>query len=101
MSDEDTSVKNSLKWAKLNRNLFRDFLQERYGKKIAEKMINFIEVTFAPLNRMDFNSFVRLFRDFVKGGVTIHAKFCFNVFKGTHTNCVCEHDLYSMFESFK
>jgi len=34
---------SALRWSKLNKNLFKNYLQERYGKRIAERMVVFID----------------------------------------------------------
>lgn len=48
---EDTT---SLRWCKLNRNSLKNFLSDRYGRKIAERMTNFIEGNIGTLFKIDF-----------------------------------------------
>ena len=64
MSDDGSA----LRWAKLNRNLFKLFLQERYGRRLAERMVSFIDGQLFPIARIEFKLFVKLLKDFIKGG---------------------------------
>jgi hypothetical protein len=51
ISDEGTNVK----WCKLNRNMFKNYLQERYGKKLSDRMVLFLDTNFGILLRSPFD----------------------------------------------
>ncbi len=67
MSEDESA----LRWSRLNKNSFRTFLSDRYGRKIADKMLNFLELQFGSLYRMEYKSFIKLVKDFLKGGPNI------------------------------
>jgi hypothetical protein len=94
MSEEETS----LKWCKLNKNSLKVFLSERYGKKISERMLIFLESSLSSFFRIDFKGFVKLIRDFVKGGPALHLRFCFASLNISGNGKLCEHDLFTMLE---
>eukprot|EP00347_Sterkiella_histriomuscorum_P000292 403376443 len=95
---EDDSV---LRWSKLNKNNLKQFLQDRYGKRVSERMLSFLENTFGSLYRIDFKTFVKLLKDFVRGGPQLWLRFAFNSFNITGNGMLCEHDMFQILEQFK
>ncbi|CDW83717.1 UNKNOWN [Stylonychia lemnae] len=92
---------SALRWSKLNRNTFKQFLQDRYGRKISERMITYIEANFGTLYRIEFKAFIRIIRDFIKSGPATWQKFTFTSFNITGNNQLCEHDMFQILEQFR
>lgn len=42
MCEDDSGIR----WSRLNKQSFKQMLSERYGKKISERMVAFIEKTY-------------------------------------------------------
>lgn len=76
-------------------------LAERYGRKISDRMIAFLEQVYGQLNRIDFKQFVKIVRDFIRGGPQVHSKFCFYAMNLTGNGKICEHDLFQILEQYK
>ena len=89
MCDENFSIK----YARLNRNQFKQFLQDRYSKVVGEKICIFLENQFATLYRIDYNSFINIILDFINAGPEMHKKLVFACLSITNTGRICEHDL--------
>ena len=64
--------KCEIKYARLNRNLFRQFLQDRYSKVVGEKILIFLENQFSPLYRIDFKGFCSIIMEFINYGPEIY-----------------------------
>lgn len=90
MSEDQTS----LRWCKLNRNAMKLFIQDRYGKKISDRMIIFLESNLGTLFRIDYEQFNKLIRDFIKGGPNFYKNFCFFSMNITGNGKLCEHDMF-------
>ena len=97
MSEDDSAIR----WAKLNKNAFRSFLQERYGKKMGEKMVQFIDTNLMQVFRNDFKSYVKMIRDFLKGGTSLWNKFAFHILNMASNGKLCEHDMFQILDHYK
>jgi len=64
MSEDGTNVK----WCKLNRNYFKMHLSSRYGKKITERMLYFLDTNFGIFLRTPYEHYSRMLKEFIKGG---------------------------------
>lgn len=56
MSLQETNI--SKKHARLNRNAFKQFLEDRYSKNVGEKLMIFLETQFNSMFRADIFSFI-------------------------------------------
>lgn len=92
---------NSIKWCKLNRVLFRTNLSARYSKKLADRIMTFLESNFGSLLRATYDTYSRMLKDFVRGGGPLWRKFLFFVFNLSGNDRLCEHDLFQILEQFK
>lgn len=97
VSDES----NSVKYCKLNRNMFKAHLQKRYGKKLSDRMLLFIDTNYGILLRTPYDVFSKFLKDFVRGGSSVWRKFAFHVFNISGNEKLCEHDLFQILELFK
>ena len=61
-------------------------------------MITFLENNFGTLYRIDFKAFIKIIRDFIKGGSLTWQKFAFTSFNITGNNQLCEHDMFQILE---
>lgn len=59
---------NNVKWCKLNRNLFKNHLAERYGKVLTERIMHFLDTNFGIILRSPYDVFTKMLKDFVRGG---------------------------------
>ena len=91
----------SIKYARLNRCILKQFLQERYSKFVTEKILTFLENEFVPLLRIDFRGWCIMLMDFLNAGPELHKRLLFACLGLTNTGRICEHDLYSIMESFR
>ena len=93
-SDEGSSVK----FCKLNRITFKANLAVRYGKKVAERMLMFLDTNFGIMLRSPFEQYVKMLKEFVKGGPVMWRKFAFFCFNITGNEKLCEHDMFAILE---
>ena len=85
---------HNVKWCKLNRNLFKNYLQERYGKKLSDRMLLFIDTNFGILLRWPYTTFTKVLKDFVRGGPSMWKRFAHFVYNFTGNEKLCEHDMF-------
>jgi hypothetical protein len=64
ISEDGTNVK----WCKLNRNTFKAHLSSRYGKKVTDRMMHFLDTNFGIFLRTPFEHYSKMLKDFIKGG---------------------------------
>ena len=64
MCDENYSIK----FARLNRVVFKQFLQDRYSDFVGERILSFLENEFVPLLRIDFQGWCRMLMDLLNAG---------------------------------
>lgn len=64
-------------------------------------MLILIEAQFGSLYRMDFKTFVKLIKDFIKGGPLIWQKFAFAAYNFSANGKICEHDMFQILEQFR
>ena len=64
ISEDGTNVK----WCKLNRNIFKAHLSSRYGKKVTDRMMHFLDTNFGIFLRTPFEHYSKMLKDFIKGG---------------------------------
>jgi len=91
----------SIKYAHLNRSIFKQFLQDRYSRFVGERIIAFLDNEFVPLLRIDFRGWCTVLMDFLNAGPELHKRLLFACLGLTNTGRICEHDLYSVMESFR
>lgn len=85
---------SNYKWCKLNRNLFKQHLQARYGKKLTDRILLFLDTQFGIIIRTPYEVFSKMLKDFVRGGASLWRKFAFHVFNVSGNEKLCEHDLF-------
>lgn len=64
-------------------------------------MLSFLDFHFGPLLRLSFDGYLKLLREFCKGGPMLWKKFAFCVFNFSGNDKLCEHDLFQILEQFK
>jgi len=64
-------------------------------------MITFLDSKVHSLYRMDFKGYVKMLKDFIRGGPKLYKKFLFFVLNDSGNGKLCEHDLFSLMEQFK
>lgn len=87
-----------MKFCKLNRIQFKNSLTARYGKKVTERMMLFLDTNFGILLRSPFEHYIKMLKEFVKGGAVLWRKFAFFCFNVTGNDKLCEHDMFSILE---
>ena len=90
MSEDDSA----LRWCKLNKNTFKNYLADRYGKKVSDRMLNYLESTFGNFFRIDFQTYLKYLKDFLKLGQKAWINFAFQAFNITANGKICEHDMF-------
>ena len=85
----------------MNRIQFKNSLTVRYGKKVTERMILFLDTHFGILLRSPFEQYVKMLKEFVKGGPTLWRKFTFFCFNLNGNEKLCEHDMFAILEQFR
>lgn len=66
----------------------------RYGKRLTERMIHFLDVNFGIQLRTTYDVYIKMLKDFVRGGFSMWRKFAFHVFNVAGNEKLCEHDLF-------
>jgi hypothetical protein len=94
MSEDGSSVK----WCKLNRATFKTHLSLRYGKRVTDRMMYFLDTNFGIFLRTPFDHYSKMLKDFVKGGPLMWKKFAFTVFNVNANDKLCDHDMFSILE---
>lgn len=68
----------NIKFARLSRQAFKEFLQRRYTKLVGERIMLFLENQFLSLYRIDAIGFCNVIRDFVNAGPECYKKLLFS-----------------------
>ena len=68
---------SGIKFARLKRTAFKQFLADRYSNAIGERILLFIENQFNSLYRIDFNGFIGVIMDFLNAGPDCYRKMLF------------------------
>jgi hypothetical protein len=61
----------------------------------------FFENHFGALSRSSYESYVKILKEFVKGGPVMWRKFAFFCFNLGGNDKLCEHDMFGILEQFK
>jgi hypothetical protein len=85
---------NNVKWCKLNRNLLKNHLIIRYGKKITDRILLFLDTNFGLVVRLQYEIFTKMIKDFIRGSFSLWRKFAYFVFNVSGNEKLCEHDLF-------
>jgi hypothetical protein len=85
----------------LNRITFKSSLAVRYGKKVTERMILFLDTHFGILLRSPFDHYVKMLKEFVKAGPVMWRKFAFFCLNIAGNEKLCEHDMFAILEQFR
>ena len=64
MCDENYSIK----FARVNRVVLKQFLQDRYSNFVGERILSFLENEFVPLLRIDFTGWCQMLMDLLNAG---------------------------------
>jgi len=91
----------SMRHARLNRNSFKQFLQDRYSKLVGEKLILFLETQFNSLYRAEFSGFLQVITDLLHAGPECYKKMLFACLSLSNPGRICEHDIFTLMEQFK
>jgi len=97
ISDGESNVK----FRRLNRPLFKSFLQQRYSDLVGERIMLFIESCYGSLYKIDFYSFLQIITDIINAGPEGYQKLVFACFGLSNPGLICEHDVFTILEEFK
>jgi hypothetical protein len=64
-------------------------------------MLLFLDTNFGPFNRSPFDHYMRMLKEFVRGGPIMWRKFAFFIFNISGNEKMCEHDMFAILEQFK
>jgi hypothetical protein len=91
----------NIRFARLSRQAFKEFLQRRYTPHVGEKIMLFLENQFLSLYRIDIHGFCNIMKDFLNAGPDCHKKLIFSCLSRQNQGRICEHDLFNLIEHFK
>jgi hypothetical protein len=94
MSEEGSNVK----WCKLNRNSFKAHISSRYGKKVMERMMYFLDTNFGIFLRSPFDHYSKMLKEFVKAGPIMWRRFAYQAFNISTNDRLCDHDMFTLLE---
>lgn len=92
---------SSIKHAKLDRPVFKQFLQDRYSKLVGEKLLQHIENSINPLYRADYPSFLQVIIGILNAGPDCYKRMLFASLSLTNPGRICEHDIFTLMEQFR
>ena len=87
-----------IKFARLKRGTFKQFLQDRYSKYVGDRILLFLENQFNSLYRIDYNGFLGVILDFLNAGPECHKKMVFACLSIQNPGRICEHDIFTLLE---
>lgn len=91
----------SKRHARMNRNVFKEFLEDRYSKLVGKKMMDFLETQFNNLARADIFAYVQMITDMLNSGPDCYKKMLFACLSLSNNGRICEHDIFTLMEQFK
>jgi hypothetical protein len=90
-----------IRQAKLKRNNFKEFLQNRYSRQVGEKILVFLESFFNSLYKIDYSGYLGVLMEMLNAGPESYRKMLFVCLSKHNPGRICEHDVFSLIEQFK
>ena len=91
----------NIKFARLSRQAFKEFLQKRYTGPVGERIMLYLENQFQSLYRIDIHGFCNVIREFLNAGAESYKKLLFSCLSLQNQGRICEHDLFQLIENFR